>query len=133
MIEIAGAVDAERGGAALADIRRAIDELRRGEGFLEDFVRARREALEETVINANDSLSLASRLALIARFDLPPTFFDDHVAALAALTPQNVLALARRELDPALQVLVVEGERAAIEAAFAGAKIASDRMVEAVK
>ena len=93
-------------------------------------MRARRAVLEETLINANDSLSLATRLELIARFDLPPTFFDDHVATLARLTPQHVLALARRELDPALQVLVVEGERAPIEAAFVGAKIASDRIVE---
>ena len=41
------------------------------------------------------------QLTQIAKFDLPPTFPDDLVAAVASLTPQHVLLLAKRELDPA--------------------------------
>jgi predicted Zn-dependent peptidase len=92
-------------------------------------VRARRAVLEERLADAGDSASLALALAEIAAFDLPPGFADDLARRVARLGPRDVMALVRAELDPAREVIVCEGTRAALEKTFAGAGIEA-RIVE---
>jgi predicted Zn-dependent peptidase len=117
-ILVRGTVDAARGAEALAALRQNLDELRRGERFLEDFVHARDAVLARELAEASDSGTLGERLADIAVFDLPPTFADELVHAVARLGPRDVLDLARAEL--ADEVLVVGGEEAAVAKALAG-------------
>jgi zinc protease len=128
-IDIGGAVDGERGAEALLALRESLAALRAGDKFLEDFVLARRAVLEERLADAGDSASLALALAEIAAFDLPPGFADDLARRVARLGPRDVMALVRSELDPAREVIVCEGTRAALAKTFAGAGIEA-RIVE---
>lgn len=120
---VGGSVDAARAGQALAAMRTGVDEIRRGEGFLEDFVRARAAVLHRLVANGNDSSSLAERLATMATFALPPGYFDDLAAQIARLAPKDVLALARKELDPTAEVIVAEGPKPALEMMYGEVKL----------
>lgn len=116
MIELRGALDPARGAASLAALRADLDELRRGEAFLEDFVHARDAVLAREVAEASDSAALGARLAEMATFDKAPTFADELVKAIGRLGPRDVLALAREELVDA--VLVVGGSRGDVDAAL---------------
>lgn len=133
MFAVAGAVDAARAGEALAAMRGAVDELRRGDGFLEDFVRARAAVVAHLVANANDSRSLAATLTRVATHKLAPEFPDELAHQVAKLSPRDVLALARKELDPQLETIVCEGPRAALTAMFARAKVGAAKIVDASK
>jgi predicted Zn-dependent peptidase len=130
-IDIGGAVDAERGAEALRAVRQGLAELRGGEGFLQDFVRARRAVLEERLADAATSVFLAFALEEMATFDLPTYFADDLASEIARLTPHQVLALMKSELDLSRETIVCEGTRAAIEATFAGAGVASPKIIVA--
>jgi zinc protease len=125
ILAIVGAVDAARAGQALAVARTAIDELRRGEAFLDDFVRARAAVVSRLVGEANDSGSLAARLTDGELHGVLPDHGDRLAQEVARLSPRDVLALARVELDPAAEVIVAEGPRAALDKMYADAKIAA--------
>jgi len=121
--EIQGAVDAERGAEALTAIRGSLDALRRGEGFLEDFVRARRAVLHDLLVDPNDSGSLAAELVEMAEFGEPPTGIDDLRRAVGTLTPKAVLALVNSELRPQAETLVAVGPHAKVQKMLEGADI----------
>jgi predicted Zn-dependent peptidase len=123
ILSAGGSVDAARAGLALAAIRGAIDEVRRGDGFLDDFVRARAAVLGHLLANASDSWSLAERLSTLATFGLPADHYDELARRIARLTPKDVLGVARKDLDPAAEVIVAEGAKRALEGMFADAKL----------
>jgi zinc protease len=116
---------------ALAALRQGLADLRAGDGFLEEFVRARRAVLEERLADAGDSAFLAFALDEIATFDLPPSFADELVARIARLTPSEVLILLQTELDPGRETLVCEGSAAALGKTFTGAGIPQPRVIDA--
>jgi predicted Zn-dependent peptidase len=121
---VAGWVDAARGGEALALLRAAIDELRRGEGFDLDFVRARRLVLAELLAASNGPSATLGRLTFLAIHGLDDDFFDQILRRVAALSPEQVRELVQRELDPAHEVLVVTGAREPVMRAYADAGLA---------
>ncbi len=97
----------------------APDAIRRADGFLDDFVRARSAVLARELFDSNDSLTRARQLSRLANFNLPAGFGAGLAQRIAQLEPQEVLALARRDLDPSREVLVCAGARPALERALA--------------
>lgn len=129
---VRGSVDPERAGEALKVLREAVASLRRGDGFVEDFVRARRRVIEQRIAGTASSLELVVRVAWLDRHGEPLEFDDDVVRAVAALTPAHALRLAAAELPADHEVVVTLGKRHVLDKAFAeaglaGAAIIADR------
>jgi zinc protease len=127
---ITGAIDAERAGAALAEIRASLDGLRHADGFLDDFVRARRQVLLHLVAHASDSASLADELVEMAELNLPPDAAGKLRREVGALSPRDVIQLVNTELRPAREIVVGVGARAALEEMFTGAGLRGVRYEE---
>jgi zinc protease len=113
-----GQVDADRAGEALVAIRAGLDELRQGKGFDLDFVNSRRKTLQDELTEITDSRWLATQLAFIESYGLEPDFHDKMVRQLALLSPAQVKGILAAELRPELEVIVLQGSRAKLEAAF---------------
>lgn len=120
---IDGPVDPERGADALTSLRAAIDGLRRGDGFLEDFVRARRDVLKQLVVNSSDSASLVAQMRYMAEFHLPLASMDSLRREVGALSPKAVVALVNSELRPDHEMIVAVGPRAKVQKMFEGAGV----------
>jgi zinc protease len=127
---LGGAIDAPRAGEALRAMREGIDALRRGTEFDVAFVRARRRVVQRLLGESTQSAVLASRLGQIARFGVDPSYDATLLRDAAALSPAQVKDVLARELDPAGEVVVALGDRAAVTKAFADAGIANPRLVE---
>jgi predicted Zn-dependent peptidase len=127
---LGGAVDAPRAGEALQAMRDGIDALRRGEDFDVSFVRARRKILLQLLGESTMSAELATRLGLIARFDLAADHYNTLLRQVGAVSTAQVKDLLARELDPAGEVIVTLGDRASVTKAFADAGIADVKLVE---
>lgn len=128
--DLGGAIDAPRAGEALRAMRDGIDALRRGTEFDVAFVRARRRVVQRLLGESTQSAVLASRLGQIARFGVDPSYDATLLRDTAALSPAQVKDVLARELDPAGEVVVALGDRAAVTRAFADAGIANPRLVE---
>jgi zinc protease len=127
MYLIAGGLDAERAPEALAEIRGAVDGLRRADGFLEDFVRARRRVLERLLAHADDSASLATELVQNAELGLPPEAADQLRRDVGALGPRDVIKLVNTELAPDGEVIIGVGPHKDLERMFGGAGLRAVR------
>jgi predicted Zn-dependent peptidase len=128
--DLGGAIDAPRAGEAIRAMREGIDALRRGTEFDVAFVRARRRVVQRLLGESTQSAVLASRLGQIARFGLDPSYDATLLQHTAALSPAQVKDLLARELDPAREIVVARGDRAAVTRAFGDAGIAGARLVE---
>jgi len=126
---LGGAVDAPRAGEALRAMRTGIDALRTGTDFDAIFVRARRKVVRNLLAGSTVSSELAFRLGQIARFGLDPSYDQDLLRQVAALSPAQVHQLIARELDPRTEVIVLLGARAAVTRAFADAGITDAKLV----
>lgn len=127
---LGGAIDAPRAGEALRAMREGIDALRRGTDFDVAFVRARRRVVQRLLGESTQSAELASRLGQIARFGLDVSYDSTLLQQTAALSTSQVKELLARELDPAGEVVVALGDRAAVTKAFADAGIANAQLLE---
>jgi len=121
--EIEGQLDAARAGEALAALRAAIDGLRRRDGFLEDFARARRRALALALVASERSAELAKQIEddVLAVGD--PADPRALARAVAVLTPQDVTAVIDSELKATAEVIVGVGAPAGLAQMFATAKL----------
>ncbi|HMG19865.1 MAG TPA: insulinase family protein, partial [Kofleriaceae bacterium] len=128
--ELGGEVDAERAGESIKAMRDGVARLRRGDQFAQDFVRARRTVVSRLLDESTVTSELAARLGTIAIHELPPDHDRTLVQRAAAVTPAQVQALIRQELEPAREVVVVLGDRSHLERAFADAGITGARLVE---
>lgn len=118
-----GMVDAARAGEALAAMREGVASLRRGENFLEDFVRARREVYQQLLTNTTVSSAVGRKLARGARYNLPLGFYSQLLKQVAVMSPAQVKALIAQELAPAGEVVVALGGKSDVTTMFAAAKI----------
>lgn len=128
--DLGGAVDAPRAGEAIKAMRDGVDALRRGEDFDVTFVRARRKIIQRLLGESTISREVAARLGLIARFHLPPNYYNSLLQQVAAVSLAQVKALLATELDPKYEVLVTQGDRASVVKAFADAGIEDVKLVE---
>lgn len=127
---LGGAIDAPRAGEALREMRDGIAALRRGTDFDVAFVRARRRVVQRLLGESTQSAELASRLGQIARFGLDASYDSTLLRQTATLSTAQVKDLLARELDPAGEVVVALGDRAAVTRAFADAGIANAQLLE---
>jgi zinc protease len=127
--ELGGDVDAERAGESLKAMRDGVAALRRGDQFDRDFVRARRKVVSDLLGESTVTGELARRLGFIALHGLAADHDRALLERVAALSPAQVRALIAQELDPRREVVVVLGDRAHVERAFADAGITGARLI----
>jgi predicted Zn-dependent peptidase len=130
MARVGGTIDAERAGESLKAIRASFDALRNGENFNEDFVRARRKLIADLLGESTVTGELAGELAQMAEFGLGPDYHDKLLAEIGSVPPALVKALIKTELDPNNEIIVMLGDRAHLEKAFADAGITDVKFVE---
>ena len=127
---VGGTIDAERAGETLKALRESLDDLRAGNKFDEDFVRARRKLLSQMLGESTVTTEIAGRLASIALYGLDPNAYNTMLQQVAAVSTAQVKALLKRELDPNNEVLVVLGDKAHLDKTFADAGIKDVKIVE---
>jgi zinc protease len=118
------AVDARYGGAALTTLRGLLDDLRANGPTAAELRRAQRAVVREAV--AGESTTWSRIYALATDYALRQSSDRDAlIAAVIAMTPEDVRALAAAELAPAREIGMVSGERGPVERAYreAGFKI----------
>jgi zinc protease len=127
---VRGSIDAARAGEALQALRTRIDALRKGEDFDSTFVRARRKVVQNLLDVSAASSDLATRLATIATYNLPDTYYETLVKQVAALTPMQTKALIASELAASGESVIATADRPTLVAAFAAAGIKDYKIVE---
>ena len=128
---VGGTIDAERGGETLKALRASIDSLRQGDNdFDEQFVRARRQIIQHLLGQSTVTFELAARLAHIAEFNLDTNYYNTLLQQVAAVSPAQVRALIKTELDPNNEVVVVLGDKAHVEKTFGDAGINQVKIIE---
>ena len=126
-----GAVDAERAGEALKAMRDGLQMLRDGgEQWDIDFVRARRALIQNLLGESTVSRELAARLATIARYGLDADYYNQLLQLIAAVSPAQVKALIKRDLDPSKEIVVTTADEPTLNKAFAEAGIADVKIVQ---
>ena len=128
--QIGGTIDAERAGETLKALRATLDDLRHGDKFDENFVRARRQVLSRMLGESTVTTELAFRLATVALYGLDPNYNNTKLQQVAAVSPAQVKALLQHELDPSNEVLVVLGDKAHLDKTFAEAGLKDVKIVE---
>jgi len=127
---VGGTIDAERAGESIKALRESIDALRAGDHFDEDFVRARRKLLTTLLGESTVTSELAMRLSTIATYHLDPNYYNTLLQQIAAVSPAQVKALMKKELNPANEIVVLQGDKDHVSKTFAGAGIKDVKLVE---
>jgi zinc protease len=128
--DMGGSVDAPRAGESIKAMRENVDALRKGTDFDAGFARARRKIIQSLLGESTMSAELAGRLGQIARYKLDPNYYNSLLQQVAAVSLAQVKALLAKELDPANEVVVLLGDRAAVTKAFTEAGITDVKLVE---
>ncbi len=127
---IGGTIDAERAGESIKALRESFDALRNGDHFDEDFVRARRKIVSEMLASSTVTTEVAQRLGRIALFGLDANYYNTLLQQVAAVSPAQVRALMKSELDPNNEVVVILADKAHLEKTFGDAGIKDVKIVE---
>jgi zinc protease len=127
---VGGTIDAERAGESIKVLRESIDALRAGENFDRDFVRARRKLLSSLLGESTVTTEIAGRLGIISLYGLDSNYYNTLLQQIAAVSPAQVKALMRKELDPAGELIVMLGDRDHVNKTFAEAGIKDVKIVE---
>ncbi|HEU0030774.1 MAG TPA: pitrilysin family protein [Kofleriaceae bacterium] len=128
--EIGGTVDAERAGESIRAMREGLEMLRKGEGFDVDFVRARRKIISRLLSESTVTSELAQRLGFISQYNLDTKYFNTLLQQVAAVSPAQMRALIKTELDPNREVIVVLGDKKHLDRTFADAGLKDVKLVE---
>ena len=128
---VGGTMDAERAGESIKAIRDGLDDLRKGDAdFDQDFVRARRNLISKMLGESTVTEELSNSLGFISEYNLDADYFNKLLQQIAAVSPAQIRALIKNELDPNNEVVVVLGDKAHVEKAFAEAGIKDMKIVE---
>lgn len=122
-ISIGGAIDSARAGEGLAAIQAAIEELRTREDFDRRFAFARRSVLQRMINAQGDPEEFANTLARAVRSGRSYAYFRELATKVATLEPAAVEATIDRVLQPQRSVTLVQGPKAGVDSAVAGAKL----------
>jgi zinc protease len=127
---VGGTIDAERAGESIKALRDSLDALRKGENFDEHFVRARRKLLTSMLSESTVTSELAARLGTIAMYNLNPSYHNQLLQQIAAVSPAQVKALIQHELDPANEIIVMLGDKDHLNKTFKDAGITDVKIIE---
>lgn len=129
VFRIEGRVDAARAGQVLREITTDLAQLRASsDALVDDFVRARREAL--AVVLADPSMPSATAARLEQAVVTGTAFGNEALAAaVAATTWRDVARLIAQDLQSARMVAVLRGRPADTAAALAAAGISGARQI----
>ncbi len=127
---VGGTIDAERAGESIKALREGFDMLRKGEHFDEDFVRARRKLVNTMLSESTVTQEIAARLGFIALYGLDINYYNTLLQQIAAVSPAQVRALLKSELDPNNEVIVILGDKTHLDKTFADAGIKDVKIVE---
>jgi predicted Zn-dependent peptidase len=73
---------------------------------------------------------LAGKLGYIAQYNLDGNYYNTLLQEIAAVSPAQIRALIKSELDPNNEVIVVLGDKAHVEKTFADAGIKDVKIIE---
>ena len=128
---LGGTMDAERAGESIKAIRDSLDDLRKGDAdWDQDFVRARRTLISKLLGESTVTEELAGRLGYISEFNLDGNFYNTVLQEIAAVSPAQIRALIKTELDPNNEVVVLLGDKAHVEKTFADAGIKDVKIID---
>ena len=129
---IGGTIDAERAGESIKAMRDGLDELRQGDAeFDEDFVRARRKLIRQPARRVDGDRTSSQRgSGSSPSFGLDPNYYNTLLQQIAAVSPAQIRALIKTELDPANEIVVALGDKAHLDKAFADAGIKDVKIIE---
>lgn len=126
-----GTMDAERAGESIKALRDSLDDMRKGDKeFDEDFVRARRKLIGTLMGESTVTRELAARLGFIAIYGLNGNYYNTLLQQIGAVSPAQIRALIKTELDPANEIVVALGDKAHLDKAFAEAGIKDVKIIE---
>lgn len=122
-LRIHGEVDSRRSAEAAAAIQNILDQIYSDpESYRAEFVLARQKTISALLSQASDTRSVAKRLEMMVRFDLPDDYYDHLVRGIAQLTLDDVHQVVRSELGPQRQVFGAFGPKDAVRAAINAAR-----------
>ncbi|HUS29806.1 MAG TPA: pitrilysin family protein [Kofleriaceae bacterium] len=127
---LGGTIDAERAGESIKVLRESLDALRNGDSFDEHFVRARRKLLQELLTESTVTGELAARLGKIAIYNLDPNHYNTLIQQIAAVSPAQVKALIKQELNPQNEVLIMLGDRDHLNKTFKDVGITDVKIID---
>jgi zinc protease len=127
-LTIAASVSPERAGEAFLRIRDTLRHLRDG-NFAADFVRARRQVVQQLLASALSSSSVADTLEFIASNQLPLDYQERLAERVAALRMDDVRRLIAAEMHDSTEVVIGYGQHSSVTAMYAAAGIESFRTV----
>ncbi|MEO6772785.1 MAG: insulinase family protein [Kofleriaceae bacterium] len=128
---LGGTMDAERAGESIKAIRDSLDDLRKGDAdWDQDFVRARHSLISKLLGESTVTSELAGRLGFISEYNLDGNYFNTILQEIAAVSPAQIRALIKTELDPNNEVVVVLGDKAHVEKTFADAGITDVKIID---
>jgi predicted Zn-dependent peptidase len=128
---IGGTIDAERAGESIKALRESLDGLRSNDKlFDEHFVRARRTLISRMMGESTVTSELAARLSFIAMYNLKGDYYNTLLQQIAAVSPAQIRALIKTELDPSKEILVALGDKTHLDRAFSEAGIKDVKIVE---
>lgn len=121
---VSGEVDATRAAEAATAITAILEDMRASpEAYRTAFVLARQKVLEELVVNTTSSAAMIGRLAYLARYDLPDSYYNTLALSVAAMTLADFHPFLVGELAPGHQVFGVYGNEAAVTEALRAAQV----------
>ncbi len=122
-VSIGGAIDSARADEGLVAILAAIDELRSREDFERRFAFARRSVLQRMINAQGDPKEFANTLARAVRSGRSYAYFRELATQVAALKPEAVESTIDRVLETERSVTLIQGPKAGVDRAVAGAKL----------
>jgi zinc protease len=121
-IAVGGVIDGPRAGEALASLRADLARLYQP-GAKIGLARARAAALNKLLVEREDVAALAQDLAALSIAGREPSDQSRLLAEIAAVTVEQVRARAKKTLSPDREVIVLVGQRSALETTVAAAKL----------
>jgi zinc protease len=133
---VSTAVKSEVSGAAIGEVLKEIDRIRAEQIAMEELELATKYLVGVFPLRFETTAAVASALASMSVFGLPSDYFDTYRARMAAVTPADVLDVARAHLYPQSLHIVAVGEPNVMRGELAGrgsVNVMSAAEVEAAK
>ncbi len=117
--QISGDIKANSTAEAMKEIFKEIGRLRDEPVPAQELEEAKRSIVASFALSLEQPSRIMQYAADRHRYEFPADYWDHYPAQLAAVTPEDVLRVARRYLDPAALQIVAVGDAAQLKSALA--------------